>query len=115
MRRGGPRHDRDVCETNLDANLERLSEALRNGTYRPQAIRRHYIPKPGSQEKRPLGIPTVQDRVVQTALRKVMEPIFERDFAAQATAFAPAGGARTRCGGWMSCSRRATSMWWTRT
>src|ERR1700680_2738418 len=62
----------------LDANLERLSEGLRNGTYRPQAIRRHYIPKPGSKEMRPLGIPTVRDRVVQTALRKVVEPIFGR-------------------------------------
>src|SRR5713101_7922108 len=67
--------------SDLDANLARLSEALRSGTYRPQRIRRHYIPKPGSQEKRPLGIPTVQDRVVQTALRTVLEPIFERDFA----------------------------------
>jgi RNA-directed DNA polymerase len=46
---------------NLDANLARLSEALRTSTYRPQAIRRHYIPKPGSQQKRPLGIPTVQE------------------------------------------------------
>ena len=64
---------------NLEANLARLSEALRTGTYRPQAIRRHYIPKPGSQERRPLGIPTIQDRVVQTALRMVLEPIFERD------------------------------------
>jgi RNA-directed DNA polymerase len=41
-----------------DANLRRLSEELRTGQYRPQQIRRHYIPKPGSQEKRPLGIPT---------------------------------------------------------
>ena len=61
--------------SDLDANLERLSVALRNGTYRPQAIRRHHIPKPGSQETRPLGIPTIQDRVVQTALRMVLEPI----------------------------------------
>ena len=75
--------------SNLDANLARLSEALRTGTYRPQAIRRHYIPKPGSQEKRPLGIPTIQDRVVQTALRMVLEPIFERDFAAQSYGFRP--------------------------
>jgi RNA-directed DNA polymerase len=73
----------------LEANLARLSEALRTGSYRPQAIRRHYIPKPGSQEMRPLGIPTVQDRVVQTALRMVIEPIFERDFAQQRYGFRP--------------------------
>jgi RNA-directed DNA polymerase len=59
-----------------DEDLKRLSEQLRTGTYRPQAIRRHYIPKPGTQEKRPLGIPTIRDRVVQTALRAVLEPIF---------------------------------------
>ena len=57
-----------MFETRLDEELRRLSEHLRNGTYRPQAIRRHYIPKPGTQEKRPLGIPTVRDRVVQTGL-----------------------------------------------
>jgi RNA-directed DNA polymerase len=78
----------------LDANLARLSDALRTGTYRPQSIRRHYIPKPGSQEKRPLGIPTVQDRVVQTALRMVLEPIFERDFAAQSYGFRPGRGCK---------------------
>ncbi len=79
---------------NLDAHLTRLSEALRTGTYRPQAIRRHYIPKPGSEEKRPLGIPTVQDRVVQTALRMVIEPIFERDFAAKSYGFRPGRGCK---------------------
>jgi RNA-directed DNA polymerase len=79
---------------NLDTNLARLSEALRSGTYRPQAIRRHYIPKPGSQEQRPLGIPTVQDRVAQTALRMVLEPIFERDFAAQSYGFRPGRGCK---------------------
>jgi len=80
--------------SDLDANLERLSMALRNGTYRPQAIRRHYIPKPGSQELRPLGIPTIQDRVVQTALRMVLEPIYERDFAAQSYGFRPGIGCK---------------------
>jgi RNA-directed DNA polymerase len=79
---------------NLAANLARLGEALRTDSYRPQAIRRHYIPKPGSQEKRPLGIPTVQDRVVQTALRMVIEPIFERDFAAQSYGFRPGRGCK---------------------
>src|SRR6266581_5274638 len=77
--------------SDLDANLGRLSEALRTGSYRPQRIRRHYIPKPGSPEQRPLGIPTVQDRVVQTALRTVLEPIFERDFAPHSGACPSAG------------------------
>ena len=77
-----------------DANLRRLSEELRSGTYRPQAIRRHYIPKPGSREKRPLGIPTVRDRVVQTALRAVLEPIFEQGFAAHSYGFRPHRGCK---------------------
>jgi RNA-directed DNA polymerase len=80
--------------SDLDANLAGLSEALRSGTYRPQRIRRHYIPKPGSQEKRPLGIPAVQDRVVQTALRTVLEPIFERHFAAHSYGFRPGRGCK---------------------
>lgn len=78
----------------LDANLKRLSEGLRSGSYQPQAIRRHYIPKPGSREQRPLGIPTVRDRVVQAALRKTVEPIFERDFAAQSYGFRPGRGCK---------------------
>jgi RNA-directed DNA polymerase len=78
----------------LDANLRSLSEALRTGSYRPQHIRRHYIPKPGSQEMRPLGIPTVRDRVVQTALRMVLEPIYEKDFATHSYGFRPARGCK---------------------
>jgi RNA-directed DNA polymerase len=78
----------------LDEELSKLSEQLRNGSYRPQAIRRHYIPKPGSQEKRPLGIPTVRDRVVQTALRMVLEPIFEREFAEHSYGFRPQRGCK---------------------
>src|SRR6266540_1740412 len=49
-------------------NLANLGEQLRQGTFQPQAIRRVYIPKPGSTEKRPLGIPTVRDRVAQAAI-----------------------------------------------
>ena len=81
-------------EGRLEENLKRLSERLRDGTYRPQAIRRHHIPKPGSREERPLGIPTVQDRVVQTALRMVLEPIFEREFAEHSYGFRPGRGCK---------------------
>jgi RNA-directed DNA polymerase len=83
-----------MFQTHLDEDLRRLSEQLRNGTYRPQAIRRHYIPKPGTQEKRPLGIPTVRDRVVQTALRMVLEPIFEHEFAEHSYGFRPGRGCK---------------------
>ena len=92
-------YQRDVL-----GNLERVQEQLRSGTYVPQDIRRHWIPKPGSTEKRPLGIPTVRDRIVQTAVRNVLEPIFERDFAMHSYGFRPQRGpkgvAKTRCGVW---------------
>jgi RNA-directed DNA polymerase len=77
-----------------DANLRRLSEELRRGSYQPQQIRRHYIPKLGSTEMRPLGIPTVRDRVVQTALRMVLEPIFEQNFAKHSYGFRPNRGCK---------------------
>jgi RNA-directed DNA polymerase len=57
-------------------------------------VRRVWIPKPGTTEKRPLGIPTVRDRVVQAALRAVLEPIFERDFAAHSYGFRPGRGCK---------------------
>jgi RNA-directed DNA polymerase len=75
-----------------DENLKKLGEQLRQGTYQPQAIRRVYIPKPGSDEKRPLGIPTVRDRVAQRAVVHVLEPIFERDFAPTSYGFRPGRG-----------------------
>jgi len=62
------------------AELDRLHEQLRGDLYRPLAVRRTWIPKPGSNEQRPLGIPTVRDRVVQTALVHVIEPIFDHTF-----------------------------------
>lgn len=75
-----------------DARLEKLSEALRAGTYKPQPVKRTYIPKPGSREKRPLGIPTIIDRIVQTALRNVIEPIFESEFDPGSYGFRPNRG-----------------------
>jgi RNA-directed DNA polymerase len=83
-----------MFESHLDEELKRLSDQLRTGTYCPQSIRRHYITKPGTQETRPLGIPTVRDRVVQTALRMVIEPIFEHEFAEQSYGFRPKRGCK---------------------
>jgi len=73
----------------LPDSIWELSDQLKAGTYQPQAIRRVHIPKPGSTETRPLGIPTVRDRVVQAAVVNVIEPIFERDFAEQSYGFRP--------------------------
>lgn len=79
---------------NLTPNLEKLATQLREGTYRPQAVRRVNIPKPGTQETRPLGIPTVRDRVVQGSLRHVLEPIFEREFHEHSYGFRPDRGCK---------------------
>ena len=82
----------DMFHQQLDYHLDHLSEGLQRGSYAPQAVRRTWIPKPGSREQRPLGIPTVRDRVVQNAVRHVLEPIFERDFAAHSYGFRPGRG-----------------------
>jgi len=74
--------------------LQKLHEQLRAGTYRPQPVRRAWIPKPGSTEQRPLGIPAVRDRIVQGALRHVLEPIFETQFAEHSYGFRPGRGAK---------------------
>jgi RNA-directed DNA polymerase len=84
----------EMFEARLEDNLCRLAESLRSGAYRPQAIKRVWIPKPGTSEKRPLGIPTVRDRVVQAAIRNVLEPIFEKDFAAMSYGFRPGRGCK---------------------
>jgi len=81
-------------ERGLVREMERLAEELRTGSYRPRPIRRVYIEKPGSKEKRPLGIPCVRDRVVQGALRLVIEPIFEKEFAPHSYGFRPKRGSK---------------------
>lgn len=77
---------------NAEERLVRLSEALRTRTYQPLPVRRTYIPKTGSREQRHLGIPTIEDRIVQTALRNVIEPIFEHEFDSGSYGFRPGRG-----------------------
>jgi RNA-directed DNA polymerase len=84
----------EMFEVDLDTNLSKVSQQLAEGSYRPQAVRRKWIAKPGRKERRPLGIPTVRDRVVQAALRNVLEPIFERDFAEHSYGFRPQRGCK---------------------
>jgi RNA-directed DNA polymerase len=92
---GGPGMDDQTVqqfESRLEDNLRRLALSLRNGNYRPQPGKRVWIPKPGKDEKRPLSIPTVKDRIVQTALLIVLEPLFEPGFAERSYGFRPGKG-----------------------
>jgi RNA-directed DNA polymerase len=75
-----------------ERHLQQLHEQLRTGSYQPLPVRRTWIDKPGSTEQRPLGIPAIRDRVVQTALRHVLEPIWEAEFAEQSYGFRPGRG-----------------------
>lgn len=84
----------EAFESRLMDNLHQLEKELHDGTYRPRPIRRVYIDKPGSNEKRPLGIPAVRDRLVQAALRMVIEPIFEREFTPRSYGFRPGLGCK---------------------
>jgi RNA-directed DNA polymerase len=74
--------------------LEQVQDMLRKRQYAPQPVKRVWIPKLGSKELRPLGVPVVEDRVVQTAVRNVIEPIFENIFAEHSYGFRPRRGAK---------------------
>ena len=80
--------DIENSERGIHAWLQELQESLRNKSYRPSAVRRVHIPKPDGRT-RPLGIPTIKDRVVQMAALLILEPIFEADFLDSSFGFRP--------------------------
>ncbi|WP_428356900.1 group II intron reverse transcriptase/maturase [Methyloprofundus sp.] len=80
---------KDHYAIHLDANLDNLVERLHKMAYKPQPVLRIYIPKAGSQRKRPLGIPTLEDKLVQAGLVKILQAIYEQDFLNDSYGFRP--------------------------
>ena len=91
---GIDRQSIEAFQANEEKYLEELQESLRENRYEAKPVKRVWIPKMGSKEKRPLGIPVVKDRIVQTALRNVLEPIFEKIFAEHSYGFRPGRGCK---------------------
>jgi len=73
---------------NREGNLEELRQLLKAGTFEPVPVRRVHVPKPKGGE-RPLGIPTIRDRIVQEGLRMILEPLWEADFSVHSYGFRP--------------------------
>jgi len=97
--KGGPGVDRQSFdyiedEIGVEAFLAEIREELHVKRYRPKPVRRCWIDKPGKPEKRPLGIPVIKDRVIQTATKLVIEPIFEANFLSCSYGYRPEIGAR---------------------
>ena len=91
--------DKAAYRENLDENISSLYERMKSGRYRHQAIRRVHIPK-GNGKTRPIGVSTVEDKIVQEAMREVLEAIYEQDFLSCSYGFRPGRGAHDALRGW---------------
>ena len=80
---------KDMYAENLEANLSDLTGRLHRMAYKPQPVRRKYIPKPGSTKQRPLGIPSFEDKLVQAGLVRILESVYEQDFIEDSYGFRP--------------------------
>ena len=90
----------DEYEQDLEDNLQSLLDRVKSGAYRAPPVRRVHIPKGGSTtETRPIGIPTMEDKVLQRAVVMLLEPIYERDFMACSYGFRPGRSAHASVGG----------------
>lgn len=83
---------KEEYEINLDANVKDLINRMKRQAYKPQPVRRVYIPKPGTDKKRPLGIPAYEDKLVQAVLAKILNAIYEQDFVECSFGFRPNRG-----------------------
>lgn len=86
---------KDIYAENLDANLKHLIDRLHRMAYIPQPVRRKYIPKPGSAKQRPLGIPCLEDKLVQAGLVRILETVYEQDFIEDSYGFRPGRSCHT--------------------
>ena len=79
----------------LSFNVERLVAKMKSKEWRPEPVRRVYIPKPGRKEMRPLGIPSTEDKIVQEGVRRILESIYEQDFLPCSHGFRPGRSCHT--------------------
>lgn len=81
-----------IYEVNFEENVENLISRMKRQAYKPQPAKRVYIPKPGTDKKRPLGIPAYEDKLIQVALGKILNAIYEQDFMECSFGFRPNRG-----------------------